>query len=166
MKNTHRQRAILLFTLVAAFGVLLFGGAKINENKPPIPGKIVDAAGQVVFTGADVVDGQKLYLARGGQHVGSVWGHGSYLAADWSADALHRTGLVTAGLVHGASPAQAQAFDQAQLEALDAGERGRVSGLVAQELRQNRYDAATDTLALSPGQAAAIPALERHYEET
>ena len=166
MKNTHRQRAILLFTLVICFGVLLFGGAKINENKPPIPGKVVDAAGQVVFTGADVVDGQKLYLARGGQHVGSVWGHGSYLAADWSADALHRTGLATAGLARGLSPAQAQAFDQAQLDALDAGEKGRVSALVAQELRQNRYDVASDTLTLSPGQAAALPALERHYSDT
>ena len=31
------------------------------------------------------------------------------------------------------------------------------------ELRQNRYDAATDTLTLSPGQAAALPALVAYY---
>ena len=165
MKKNHRQRAVLLFTLVGAFTVLLFGGAKIDENKPPIPGKVVDAAGQVVFTGEDVVAGQKLYLARGGQAVGSVWGHGSYLAADWSADALHRTALATAGLARGLDARAAGAFSQQDLEALDAAEKGRVSALVKQELKQNRYDAGTDTLTLSPGQAAAIPALNAHYHE-
>ncbi|HEX8907862.1 MAG TPA: nitric-oxide reductase large subunit, partial [Anaeromyxobacteraceae bacterium] len=54
---------------------------------------------------------------------------------------------------------------QQDLEALDAGEKGRVTALVAEELRQNRYDAATDTLALSPGQAAAVPALVAYYTQ-
>jgi nitric oxide reductase subunit B len=165
MKKNHRQRAILLFTLVGAFTVLLFGGAKIDENKPPIPGRVVDPAGQVVFTGEDVVAGQKLYLARGGQAVGSVWGHGSYLAADWSADALHRTALATAGLALGLDPAAAGRFSQQDLEALDPGEKGRVGAVVKQELKANRYDAASDTLTLSAGQAAAIPALTAHYHE-
>jgi nitric oxide reductase subunit B len=164
--NNHRQRAILLFTIVVGFTLLLFGGAKINEHKPPIPGRVVDTAGNVVFTGEDIVAGQKLYLARGGQHVGSVWGHGSYLAADWSADALHRTALTTAGLVRGLAPSAAGAFAQADLEALEPGERGRVSALVKQELKQNRYDAGSDTLTLSPGQVAAMPVLEGHYETT
>jgi nitric oxide reductase subunit B len=165
MRRNHRQRAVLLFTLVGAFTVLLFGGAKIDENKPPIPGKVVDPAGQVVFTGEEILDGQKLYLARGGQAVGSVWGHGSYLAADWSADALHRTALTTAALVRGLDPAAAGRFSQADLDALDPAEKGRVSALVAAELKRNRYDAGSDTLALSPGQAAAIPALTAHYHE-
>jgi hypothetical protein len=29
----------------------------------------------------------------GGQQLGSVWGHGSYLAPDWSADWLHREAI-------------------------------------------------------------------------
>lgn len=163
--KNHRQRAVLLFTVVAGFTVLLFGGAKINENKPPIPNKVVDAGGAVLFTGAQIVDGQKLYLARGGQHMGSVWGHGSYLAADWSADALHRTALVTAGLLRGLDARAARAFSQADLDKLDVAEKARVSALVAAELKQNRYDPAKDTLTLSAGQAAAIPALAAHYTE-
>jgi len=160
-----RSKAILLFVLVAAFSVLIFGGTKINQHKPPLPAKVVDGAGQAVFTYDDIMGGQRFYLAHGGQHIGSIWGHGAYLASDWSADALHRTGLVTAGLARGLAPDAARSFSQADLDALEAGEKGRVTALVADELHRNRYDAATDTLTLSRGQAAAIPALAAYYTE-
>ena len=163
--SNARSKAILLFVLVAAFTVLIFGGAKINEKKPPIPAKVVDAAGQTVFTYGDIMGGQRFYLAHGGQHIGSIWGHGAYLAADWSADALHRTGLVTAGLAHGLAPDAARAFAQRDLDSLPAGEKGRVSALVAEELRANRFDPASETLTLSRGQAAAIPELVRYYTD-
>src|SRR5690242_12331938 len=148
-----RSKAILLFVLVGAFSVLIFGGARINEHKPPMPAMVVDASGRAVFTYDDIMAGQRFYLAHGGQHVGSIWGHGSYLAADWSADALHRTALVTAGLAHGLAPDAARAFGQSDLDALEAGEKGKVSAQAAAELHANRYDAATDTLTLSRGQA-------------
>lgn len=160
---SHKARAILLFVVVGAFTVLLFGGAKISEHKPPIPERVVAPSGEVVLTGDDIRAGQRLYLALGGQSIGSIWGHGSYLAVDWSADALHRTALVSAGLARGLDPAAAVAFDQAQLEALPAGERARVEAEVKAELKPNRYDAATETLTLSAGQAASIPSLERYY---
>jgi nitric oxide reductase subunit B len=160
---SHRSRAVLLFVVVGCFTVLLFGGAQINQHKPPIPGRVVGPSGEVVFTAADVALGQRQYLSRGGQQTGSVWGHGAYLAPDWSADALHRVGLATAGLRRGLAPAAAGEFTQRDLDALPAGEKGRVSAEVAEELRQNRYDAASDTLTLSPGQAAAFPALVAHY---
>jgi len=156
---THKTRAILLFVVVACFTVLLFGGARISQHKPPIPERVVDASGRVVFTGDDIRLGQRQYLSRGGQNTGSIWGHGAYLAPDWSADTLHRTGLATAGLHAGRSAA----FTQAELEALPAGERGRVEAETARELRQNRYDGATATLTLSPGQAAAYPGLVSYY---
>jgi nitric oxide reductase subunit B len=158
---THRSRAVLLFVVVAAFTVLLFGGAQIARHKPPVPDRLVAPSGAVLLTGEDVAAGQRLYLARGGQAIGSVWGHGSYLAPDWSADALHRVALVAAGLHAG----RGAAFGQSDLEALPAGERGRVEALVAAELKQNRYDPSTGALALSPGQAAAVPVLESYYAE-
>ncbi len=162
VKDT-RLRALLLFVVVGAFSVLIFGGAKIAEHKPPIPAKVVEPGGREAFTGKDVEEGQRFYLSRGGQHLGSIWGHGAYLAPDWSADALHRTALVTAGLRKGLPPAAAQGFAQADLEKLDVGERGRVEAETAKELHQNRYDAGTETLTLSPGQAAAVPALTAYY---
>jgi nitric oxide reductase subunit B len=160
---SHRTRAILLFVIVASFTVLIFGGAQIAKHKPPIPDRVVAPSGEVVFTAADVALGQRQYLSRGGQQTGSIWGHGAYLAPDWSADALHRTALVTAGLRAGRDPARATAFTQDDLKALSPGERGRVEAEVQAELRQNRYDAATGTLTLSPGQAAAFPALVAYY---
>jgi nitric oxide reductase subunit B len=160
---SQKAGAILLFVIVACFTVLIFGGAQISRHKPPIPGRVVAPTGEVLFTSEDVALGQRQYLSRGGQQTGSIWGHGAYLAPDWSADSLHRTGLVTAGLRRGLAPDSAAAFTQADLTALPAGERGRVQAEVAEELRRNRYDPATDTLTLSPGQAAALPALVAYY---
>jgi nitric oxide reductase subunit B len=162
---SHKSRAVLLFVIVACFSVLIFGGAKISEHKPPIPERVVAPSGEVVLTGDDIRLGQRQYLSRGGQQTGSIWGHGAYLAPDWSADALHRLGLATAGLARGLAPDAAARFTQADLEALPAGERGRVQAEVAAEVRQNRYDPATETLTLSPGQAAAWPALVGYYTQ-
>jgi nitric oxide reductase subunit B len=159
----HRARAILLFVIVGCFTVLLFGGAQISRHKPPIPERVVTASGELVLTADDIRLGQRQYLSRGGQQTGSIWGHGAYLAPDWSADALHRIGLATAGLAHGVPPAAAAGFTQADLTALAAGERGRVEAEVRSELRPNRYDPASGTLTLSPGQAAAFPALVAYY---
>ncbi len=163
--QTNRTRAVLLFAVVGAFTVLIFGGVQINQHKPPIPGRVVDSAGSVVFTAQDVVEGQKYYLAHGGQHIGSIWGHGAYLAPDWSADAVHRIGLTAAGLQAGRGSAEAAAFTQKDLEAAEVGERGRIEARVAAELKFNRYEAASDTLVLSPGQQAAFPALVGYYTE-
>ena len=162
---SHTARAVLLFVVVGAFTVLLFGGAQIAKHKPPIPARIVTPAGELVSGAERIALGQRAYLSRGGQSTGSVWGHGSYLAPDWTADALHRTALAAAGLLRGLEPARAAAFTQGELEALPTGERGRVEAEVAAELKRNRYDAASDTLTLSPGEAAAIPALRAYYAD-
>jgi nitric oxide reductase subunit B len=160
---SHTARAVLLFVIVGAFTVLLFGGAQISKHKPPIPSRIVSPSGALVATSGDVAAGQRAYLSRGGQSTGSIWGHGSYLAPDWSADALHRVALTAAGLQRGLAPERAVGFTQADLEALAPGERGRVEAEVARELKENRFDAATGTLTLSPAQAASLPALADHY---
>ena len=51
---------------------------------------VTSASGQVLFTGEQIQAGQQVWLAAGGQQQGSVWGHGAYVAPDWSADWLHR----------------------------------------------------------------------------
>ena len=40
-----------------------------------------------------ILDGQNVWQAMGGMQVGSIWGHGSYVAPDWTADYLHRESL-------------------------------------------------------------------------
>ena len=44
----------------------------------------------MLFTGEQIQRGQQAWLSAGGQQLGTVWGHGSYVAPDWSADWLHR----------------------------------------------------------------------------
>ncbi|MGC4084325.1 MAG: hypothetical protein QM736_19995 [Vicinamibacterales bacterium] len=44
----------------------------------------------VVMTGDDIEAGQNVWQSMGGMEQGSIWGHGSYVAPDWTADWLHR----------------------------------------------------------------------------
>ena len=65
-------------------------GTRIYSEKPPIPERVVTPDGRVVVSSGEVSKGQKVWQAMGGMEVGSIWGHGSYVAPDWSADWLHR----------------------------------------------------------------------------
>ena len=73
-----------------SFAILLFMGRQIYLTMPPIPAEVRTANGQTVFTEADIQTGRKVWQTIGGQQVGSIWGHGGYVAPDWSADWLHR----------------------------------------------------------------------------
>ena len=66
------------------------------RNAPPIPGRVVDANGTIVFTGDDIGNGQAVFLRYGLMDNGTIWGHGAYLGPDYSAEALHRIGDDTA----------------------------------------------------------------------
>ncbi len=82
----------LTFILVVAgsFAVLGYYGYEIYREAPPIPGQVVTTDGKLIFTGQDIKDGQNVWQSMGGQEVGSIWGHGAYVAPDWSADWLHK----------------------------------------------------------------------------
>jgi nitric oxide reductase subunit B len=80
----------LTFVIVASFAVLGYFGREIYRQAPPIPERVVTPDGAVLFTDQDIKDGQNVWQSLGGQEVGSIWGHGAYVAPDWSADWLHR----------------------------------------------------------------------------
>ena len=93
----HRLWLIFIVTMVVMFGALIYFGQQIYQTKPPIPESVATAAGQVIYTRADIERGQNLWQSMGGMEQGSIWGHGSYVAPDWSADWLHREALALAG---------------------------------------------------------------------
>ena len=157
--NNPRIRAISLFLLVVAFGVLIFGGYLINVHKPPIPASVQDESGNIIFTSQDIMSGQKYFYSRGGQHIGSIWGHGSYLAPDWSADFLHRMGLFIAARHNGLDVKQSASFEQKDYEALDPVLRAKLSAQITEELKKNRYDQGKDILIFTRYQAEAYSAL-------
>ena len=88
-----RHAAILV--MIGGFSVLSFVTVLTYTNAPPIPEKAVDAAGNVVFTGADIQKGQEVFFKYGLMEHGSLWGHGAYLGPDYSAEYLHRLSEVT-----------------------------------------------------------------------
>ena len=78
----------IVFSL--SFAVLGWIGTRIYQEMPPIPATIVSTDGTVVVADGDIGRGQNVWQALGGMEVGSIWGHGSYVAPDWTADWLHR----------------------------------------------------------------------------
>ena len=158
-----KLRAIFLFILTLTFGVLIFGGYIINKAKPPIPVQIIAPSGDTIITGEDIIDGQNYYFSRGGQHIGTIWGHGSYLAPDWSADFLHRMGLYLAARHHGLPTADARDFTHRNFEILDTQEQARLSVIVQEEIKTNRFNPETGVLKLTQFQSEGLAALTDYY---
>src|SRR5678815_5695082 len=96
----------------------------------------------ILFTGDDIRDGQNVWQSIGGQELGTVWGHGSYVAPEWSADWLHRE-----------STAILDRYSQAEhgrtYTRLDAPAQAALRECLKSELRANTYDPSTGTLVLS-----------------
>ena len=134
--------------MVVGFAVLLAITFLAYRNAPPIPGKIVDSQGATLFTGADISDGQTVFLKYGLMDNGSIWGHVAYLGPDYAAQALHRIGVDTIDAL--AAEQAGKPFAQ-----LDALQQASLQAQAAVTLKHNRYEAATDTLTLTPAETLA-----------
>ncbi len=142
-------------TLVS-FSVLGYFGRELYRQAPPIPKRVVTASSEVLFTGQDISDGQNIWQSMGGQELGSIWGHGAYVAPDWSADWLHREASWLlehwAGKEHGSHYASLDEETQASL-------RQRLKTA----LRTNTYDPNTGDLLISEDRAESIRIVGTHY---
>src|SRR6476660_463369 len=92
MKSNRRLWQWLAAIFVLSFAALGWIGREIYLAAPPIS-DVKTKDGVTLYTSAQVQEGQRAWLAAGGQQLGTVWGHGSYVAPDWSADWLHREGV-------------------------------------------------------------------------
>ncbi|HOU66541.1 MAG TPA: nitric-oxide reductase large subunit, partial [Thermomonas sp.] len=90
MSATRKLWLGLAVLLTLSFGVLLWAGTEIFRTAPPMPEKVLSESGQVIYTRADMEQGRQVWQSMGGMQLGSIWGHGGYVAPDWSADWLHR----------------------------------------------------------------------------
>jgi hypothetical protein len=86
------KRLWIVLAVVLTFGFTVLGwvGSRIYQEMPPIPERIVTTDGQVVAPDGTIRKGQAVWQTLGGMEVGSIWGHGSYVAPDWTANWLHR----------------------------------------------------------------------------
>ena len=140
------QGAILTF--VAGFAVMIYLAVNIYQDRPPIPGRVVDPAGRVIFTRDDISSGQSVFEQYQLMEYGTLFGHGAYLGPDFTAEYLHTEAELMAGMY---------GTDGAAQDGLAPVAR------VAAELHQNRYDPTTDTLTFTAGQVAAFDALRDFY---
>ena len=84
----------LVLVAVFSFSVLGYYGYEIYQQSPPVPEKIISDNNEVIFTAQEIKDGQNVWQSMGGQEVGTIWGHGAYVAPDWTADWLHREAVL------------------------------------------------------------------------
>lgn len=146
----------LALVIVGSLAVLGYYGWELYQLAPPVPNRVVTTTGKVVFTGQQIRDGQNVWQSMGGQEVGSVWGHGAYVAPDWSADWLHRE-LVWI-LDRWAHAEQNKPFAE-----LDEPAKASLRARLKQEIRRNTYDPKTGDLAVSDLRAEAIASVGSHY---
>ena len=92
--NYRRLWISLSLVIIISFAILGYYGGRIYQVMPPIPERVVTEDGTEFFTGQDIKNGQNVWQSIGGQEVGSIWGHGAYVAPDWNADWLHREALL------------------------------------------------------------------------
>src|ERR1039457_3625951 len=88
-------RNIAILILMMGFTVLIWIAVKSYQDAPPIPEKLVGPTGETIFTRADIVAGQQVFLKYGLMENGTVWGHGAYLGPDFSAVYLHTLSVET-----------------------------------------------------------------------
>ena len=145
----------LATVILVSFGVLGFFGVEIFRTMPPFPEKVVTTDGEVLFEGQDIKDGQNVWQSIGGQTVGSIWGHGAYIAPDWNTDYLHRESEVMLRKL-----AERDGLDYKTLSEAD---KAKYQVLLREELRKNTYDPATGIITYSPLRAEAAREVGEHY---
>lgn len=148
----------LILIVVGSFAVLLFMGGRISAEKPPRPSAVVSTDGTQVMTYDNIVAGQRVWQSLGGQEIGSVWGHGAYVAPDWTADWLHRESMFIldrwatdeSGVSYADLDPEAQAILRARLTTV---------------MRTNTYDPQTDTITIDPIRVEAWRANSAYYAQ-
>ncbi len=153
----RRYWLALAIVIIGSFAVLGGVGRKMISGAPPLP-DVYTADGQLLFAGSTITDGQGVWQSIGGQEIGTVWGHGAYIAPDWSADWLHRESeiLLNAWAVQaGATTFAASSADQQAI----------FKARLIREMRTNTYDASLNRVTIGADRAAAFAQLAAYYKD-
>ncbi len=156
MINSKKLWLWLGAIFLLSFAVLGLIGREIYVKAPPVPEQVATADGSTIYARADIEAGREVWQTLGGMELGSVWGHGGYVAPDWGADWLHRE--ATALLDIWARQRGAPAFDL-----LDDEQKAALTERLRKELRTNSYDPQSGIVTISGERAEAIAQVADHY---
>ena len=155
MKTKKLWYGFIAIVLIS-FSILGFYGHEIYREKPPIPVKIISPDGTVLFTAQEIMDGQNVWQSIGGQEVGTVWGHGSYVAPDWSADWLHRESQIILDNY-------SQKEDSMPFAKISAEKQAMLKVRLQKDIRTNTYNKSTGIVTVSKERADAIKLTSDYY---
>jgi nitric oxide reductase subunit B len=107
MQTSERRPLMIANGWIQAAGIVLIIGFFIMgvlayytySDEPPIPETINAPDGSVLFTRADILAGQQIFLSNGLMEYGSIFGHGAYLGPDFTTEYLHRAALSSLGVL-------------------------------------------------------------------
>ncbi len=155
--GAHRKLWLGLGVLLfVSFAVLLWVGSEIHRVMPPIPAAVVTTDGQTIYTRADIEKGRQVWQSIGGHQLGSIWGHGSYVAPDWTADWLHREALAWLDV-------EAVRNTSRVYSELAVDEQASFAVRLMPRMRANTYHPDSNTITVSTDRAVAIATVVRHY---
>lgn len=146
----------LVVMFICSFSMLLSLGSDIYREAPPLPEKVITEAGEIVFSYDDIDQGQLAWRSMGGHQLGSIWGHGAYVAPDWTADWIHREAQIW--LDDSANTTYGVDFSE-----LHSPQKSYLEQLLRDDIRVNKYNADTGEITISERRAKAIRELTKYY---
>lgn len=114
------------------------------NDEPPIPNVVTKTDGSTLFTRADIMAGQQIFLGNGLMEYGSIFGHGAYLGPDFTTEYLHRAALASIDFYGGTNS------DTARSRTI-------------QDFKTNRYNQADGTLIYTDAQTHALEECRTYY---
>ncbi len=157
----QRQHWWKVFVVIFAVSVSVVGyiGYKTYEFAPPIA-DFKNEQGQLVFSAESVTAGKNVFLLKGLMEYGSYLGDGGMKGPDYTGEALH----LTARWMNDYYLEREKGLDQ-----LDDRQRRlrehTIKARVQLELKENRYDAKTNTVTLNEAEVFAFNRLVQYYGE-
>ena len=158
MQNITKLWILFSVIIVISFSVLGYFGFEIYRQAPPIPAQVLSEDGSLVFSKEDIQEGQRVWQSMGGHQLGSIWGHGSYVAPDWNADWVHREALFILN-------AWSKRNYRKSYESLDDETKALLKVRLQKQIRTNSYDEKSKTIHVSQVRNLAIKSNSRHYSK-
>ena len=143
--------------VILSFAVLGWIGVRIYQEVPPMPERVVTTDGTGHHRRRRDRAGQNVWQSMGGMEVGSVWGHGSYVAPDWTADWLHREAIV--------HPRRVERGRQTDFAELPPERQAELQSRLERLMRTNTYDPNRRRVTIDPVRAEAFEANAAHYAD-
>ncbi|MFG6687335.1 nitric-oxide reductase large subunit [Mariniflexile sp. HNIBRBA6329] len=149
---------VFISVVTLSFITLIWIGTEVYQTQPPIPETvIVKETKEVLYTKDDIQTGQNVWESIGGMEVGSIWGHGSYVAPDWTADWIHKEATFML-------ETWAQNDYSSNYEFLNVEQKAVLKARLIKDVKTNTFNESDRSITISESRLAAIKENIKHYK--